>query len=52
MHNAVHVEYVIVNAYAECAVHDLQHKRIGRVADKAQGETECFIRLKITPRVL
>ena len=37
---------------ARSAVRDLQHERSGRVADKARGEAECFIRHETTPRVL
>ena len=37
---------------ARSAVRDLQHERSGRVADKARGEAECFIRYETTPRVL
>ena len=34
---------------ARSAVRDLQHERSGRVADKARGEAECFIRHETTP---
>ena len=34
------------------AVRDLQHEGSGRVADKAQGEAESFIRHETTPQVL
>ena len=38
--------------HAGSALRGLQYKGSGRVADKARGKAECFIRHETTPRVL